>query len=56
MQPSVGIKKHVCLAVEDEGVGALWGDTAGKKVHSSIYPHTTPASSPQKTKKGHLRL
>ena len=56
MQPSVGTKKHVCLGVEDEGVGALWGDKAGKKVHSSIYPHTTHASTPQKTKKGHLRL
>ena len=47
MQPSVGIKKYVCLGVEGEGVGAVWGDNAGKK-HHSIYIHTLLLHPPPK--------
>ena len=51
----MGIKKYVCLGVEGEGVGAAWGDKAGKKLHSSTYSHATPASTP-KHKEGPFKI
>ena len=55
MQPSVGIKKYVCLGVEGEGVGAVWGDKAGKKLHS-IYIHTLLLPPPPKNKEGSFKI
>ena len=51
MQPSVGIKKYVCLGVEGEGVGAVWGRQGRKETSFNIYPHATPASTPKKQRR-----